>query len=124
MANKESRLVYSTDVGRVHEREQPQVTLTDGIVRIRRETKGRKGKGVTTVSGIDLPELGLKALAKQLKQKCSTGGTVKKGDVVRAGQVVAKAGSTGRSTGPHVHFEVHKDGRPVNPRAFLDKSRG
>ncbi|MBT7751022.1 MAG: stress response translation initiation inhibitor YciH [Porticoccaceae bacterium] len=79
MANKESRLVYSTDVGRVHEREQPQVTLTDGIVRIRRETKGRKGKGVTTVSGIDLPELDLKALAKQLKQKCSTGGTVKSG---------------------------------------------
>ena len=79
MANKESRLVYSTDVGRVHEREQPQVTLTDGIVRIRRETKGRKGKGVTTVSGIDLPELDLKALAKQLKQKCSTGGTIKSG---------------------------------------------
>jgi murein DD-endopeptidase MepM/ murein hydrolase activator NlpD len=47
---------------------------------------------------------------------------VKEGDVVRAGQMVAKAGSTGRSTGPHVHFEVHKDGRPVNPRAFLDKS--
>lgn len=46
--------------------------------------------------------------------------TVKEGDVVRAGQVVAKAGSTGRSTGPHVHFEVHKEGRPVNPRAFLD----
>lgn len=48
--------------------------------------------------------------------------TVKEGDVVRAGQVVAKAGSTGQSTGPHVHFEVHKDGRPVNPRAFLDAS--
>ncbi len=44
---------------------------------------------------------------------------VKEGDVVRAGQVVAKAGSTGRSTGPHVHFEVHKDGRAVNPRTFL-----
>jgi murein DD-endopeptidase MepM/ murein hydrolase activator NlpD len=49
---------------------------------------------------------------------------VKEGDIVRAGQVVAKAGSTGRSTGPHVHFEVLKEGRPVNPRAFLDKSRG
>jgi len=49
---------------------------------------------------------------------------VKEGDIVRAGQMVAKAGSTGRSTGPHVHFEVHKDGRPVNPRAFLDKTRG
>jgi len=48
--------------------------------------------------------------------------TVKEGDVVRAGQMVAKAGSTGRSTGPHVHFEVHKDGRAVNPRAFLDAS--
>lgn len=49
--------------------------------------------------------------------------TVKEGDVVRAGQVVAKAGSTGRSTGPHVHFEVHKDGRPVNPSAFLGQDK-
>ncbi|MBC8381793.1 MAG: translation initiation factor 1 [Porticoccaceae bacterium] len=79
MANKDSRLVYSTDVGRIQESAQSQVTLTDGIVRIRRETKGRKGKGVTTVSGIDLPEPDLKTLAKQLKQKCSTGGTIKSG---------------------------------------------
>jgi murein DD-endopeptidase MepM/ murein hydrolase activator NlpD len=49
--------------------------------------------------------------------------TVKEGDVVRAGQVVAKAGSTGRSTGPHVHFEVHKEGRPVNPQAFLNHAK-
>ncbi|MDE0876168.1 MAG: stress response translation initiation inhibitor YciH [Porticoccaceae bacterium] len=79
MANKDSRLVYSTDVGRIQESVQSQVSLTDGIVRIRRETKGRKGKGVTTVSGIDLPEPDLKTLAKQLKQKCSTGGTIKSG---------------------------------------------
>lgn len=46
---------------------------------------------------------------------------VRAGDIVRAGQTVAKAGSTGRSTGPHVHFEVHVNGRPVNPRKFLDR---
>jgi len=79
MANKESRLVYSTDVGRIKEGEQSPAVSGDGTVRIRRETKGRKGKGVTTVSGIELPEAELKALAKQLKQKCSTGGTVKSG---------------------------------------------
>ena len=41
------------------------------------------------------------------------------GDLVRAGQVIAKAGSTGRSTGAHVHFEVWQDGVVVNPRKFL-----
>jgi murein DD-endopeptidase MepM/ murein hydrolase activator NlpD len=41
------------------------------------------------------------------------------GDLVRAGQLIAKAGSTGRSTGAHVHFEVWENGRVVNPRQFL-----
>ena len=41
------------------------------------------------------------------------------GDLVRAGQEIAKAGSTGRSTGAHVHFEVWQDGVVVNPRKFL-----
>jgi murein DD-endopeptidase MepM/ murein hydrolase activator NlpD len=49
---------------------------------------------------------------------------VRAGDIVRAGQQLARAGSTGRSTGPHVHFEVHVNGRPVNPRQFLDKVSG
>ncbi len=44
---------------------------------------------------------------------------VRVGDLVRAGQQVAKAGSSGRSTGAHVHFEVWVDGRVVNPRKFL-----
>lgn len=45
---------------------------------------------------------------------------VKEGDLVRKGQVVANLGSTGRSTGPHVHFEVRKNGKPVNPSAYLN----
>lgn len=49
---------------------------------------------------------------------------VRVGDIVRSGQTVARAGSTGRSTGPHVHFEVHINGRPVNPRKFLDRVAG
>ena len=43
----------------------------------------------------------------------------KVGEPIRAGQQIAKAGSTGRSTGAHVHFEVWQDGRAVNPRQFL-----
>lgn len=51
----------------------------DGIVRIHRETKGRKGKGVTLIKGISLGDKELKALAKQMKQQCGTGGAVKEG---------------------------------------------
>ena len=52
---------------------------SDGIVRVGRETKGRKGKGVTVISGLGLAGVELKALAKALKSKCGTGGTVKDG---------------------------------------------
>lgn len=45
--------------------------------------------------------------------------TVKVGDLVRVGHEIAKAGSTGRSTGAHVHFEVWENGRVHNPRKFL-----
>lgn len=48
----------------------------DGIVRVSRETKGRKGKGVTLISGVPLDGQGLAALAKDLKQRCGAGGTV------------------------------------------------
>lgn len=49
----------------------------DGIVRVGRETKGRKGKGVTLISGIPVDEVELRQLATRLKQKCGSGGTVK-----------------------------------------------
>lgn len=44
---------------------------------------------------------------------------VKKGQAVKRGSVIALMGSTGRSTGPHVHLEVEKDGKLINPRKFI-----
>ena len=50
-----------------------------GVVRVSRETKGRKGKGVTLVSGVPLVGAELAKLAKELKKKCGTGGTLRDG---------------------------------------------
>ncbi|MEJ8569607.1 M23 family metallopeptidase [Elongatibacter sediminis] len=48
---------------------------------------------------------------------------VKPGDPVRAGQLIARLGSTGRSSAPHVHFEVLHNGRSVNPARFVENLR-
>ena len=72
-------IVFSTDKGRIRpdKKKENPAPKGDGIVRVGRETKGRKGKGMTIISGIPLHPEGLKNLAKQLQQKCGTGGTVK-----------------------------------------------
>ena len=54
---------------------------SDSVVRLGRETKGRRGKGVTTVSDVPLDEAGLLDLAATLKQRCGTGGRVKDGRI-------------------------------------------
>ncbi|TNE77495.1 MAG: M23 family metallopeptidase, partial [Gammaproteobacteria bacterium] len=47
---------------------------------------------------------------------------VKVGDVVKKGDVIAQMGSSGRSTGPHVHFEVYKNGRAVDPASYIRRT--
>ncbi|WP_300181364.1 stress response translation initiation inhibitor YciH [uncultured Aliivibrio sp.] len=75
-------LVYSTDVGRIKQEEIKQERPKgDGIVRIQRETKGRKGKGVCAITGLDMEDTQLKLLAAQLKKVCGCGGAIKDGDI-------------------------------------------
>jgi translation initiation factor 1 len=62
----------------------------DGVARVRRETKGRKGRGVTVVTGVPLPPGELKGLAKRLKQRLSSGGTVKDGTIEIQGDHVER----------------------------------
>lgn len=57
------------------------VPPADGVVRVRLETKGRKGKGVTVISGVPLAAIELAELCKLLKQRCGSGGTVKEGAI-------------------------------------------
>jgi translation initiation factor 1 len=87
---KPSGLVYSTEHGRICPGcGRPVATCTckaksltpksDGIIRVGRETKGRKGSGVTMITGLALDPAELKELGSQLKKKCGTGGTVKDG---------------------------------------------
>ena len=93
LSDQLSRLVYSTEKGDLcpgcgearaqcvcaELADQQRLAGLDGIVRIRRETSGRKGKGVTTISGVAQPEAELKALLKRLKKSCGTGGSLSEG---------------------------------------------
>lgn len=78
----------------------------DGVVRVSRETKGRKGKGVTIITGVPLHPAGIAELAAQLKKKCGSGGTVKDGVIEIQGdhrdtivEALAKLGWTVKRAG-------------------------
>lgn len=88
-----SGLVYSTEAGKLCPEcreailactcddlaDAERLAQLDGVVRLRREVAGRKGKGVVTITGVPLPESELKNLTKKIKQRCGTGGSLKKG---------------------------------------------
>jgi translation initiation factor 1 len=93
-----SGLVYSTDSGRhCPDCSQPvdacicKQTLIpegDGIARVRRESKGRGGKTVTTISGVPLAVDALQELASALKKRCGCGGSLKDGVIEIQGEHV------------------------------------
>ena len=87
-SKQKTRSVYSTDQGRLCPQCLRGVASCvcgadkpahqgDGIVRIKRETKGRGGKAVTVIEGLTVAPKELKTIAKGLKQKCGVGGAVK-----------------------------------------------
>jgi len=88
--DRENGIVYSTEHGRMCPtcgkafakcdcRKAGTPPAGDGVLRVGRETKGRKGKCVTVITGLSLDSDGLRDLSKRLKQRCGTGGTVKAG---------------------------------------------
>jgi len=88
----DSGTVYSTEHGRICAgcglpiercecRSKQHAPPGSTVVRVGRQTKGRKGKGVTLVTGLPLDEEALRSLAKELKQRCGSGGTVKGGAI-------------------------------------------
>jgi translation initiation factor 1 len=86
-------IVYTTGIGErcpnclrsaaqcVCKKGTPGKATSDGIVRVSRETAGRKGKGVTVISGLGLAEAELATLATELKKKCGSGGAVVAGRI-------------------------------------------
>jgi len=80
--SRDPRIVYSTTDGDLRRARDPGVTVRradEGRVKVRREVAGRRGKAVTTISGVPVDDAGLKALAGRLKKRCGVGGSVKEG---------------------------------------------
>ena len=85
--SRDTRVVWSSDDGDLRKARDPDVArarelaLAGGRVKVRRETSGRRGKAVTTVSDVPLADDGLKELAGRLKKRCGVGGAVTDGGI-------------------------------------------
>lgn len=106
---------FGRPTGRLHQGldfagkpDSPIVATADGVVRHTGWVNGY-GQAVLIDHG-----LGYSTLYAH-----TTGIKVKAGDTVKRGQQIASMGSSGRSTGTHLHYEVWKDGQPVNPRNYF-----
>jgi translation initiation factor 1 len=80
--SRDSRVVYSTTDGDLRKARDPALKArrsAGGRVKVKRETSGRRGKAVTTVHDVPLPDDGLRELAGRLKKRCGVGGSVKDG---------------------------------------------
>ncbi len=80
--NRDSRVVYSTADGDLRKRRDPggaRRRADGGRVQVRREVAGRRGRPVTTITGVPVDDAGLRELASRLKKRCGVGGSVKDG---------------------------------------------
>ena len=97
--DRNSDPVYSTSSGRICPKcghsvaecicraiASGKIAAGDGTVRISRSTKGRKGSGVTVITGLPMPAGDLEAVARKLKKFCGCGGTVKDGTIEIQGE--------------------------------------
>ena len=115
--NSDSVLVWSSEQGRICPgcgkaaascicRKQGTRPAGDGVVRVRRETKGRGGKTVTVILGVPVDDEAMKKLAGELKRRCGAGGTAKDGIIEIQGDFcelviaeLAKRGFTAKRAG-------------------------
>ena len=89
--NKNSRLVYSTEKGRIHEEIHLDFDCQkDQLISLRLDKKSRGGKTVTVATGFRLPNKEMKSLAIALRKKCSTGGTFDKDTIELQGNFLEK----------------------------------
>jgi translation initiation factor 1 len=92
VSRDDARTVYSSHGGRIcpdcamplascqcRRKKTGAAPAGDGVVRVRREVKGRRGKPVTTIQGVPLDAAALRELAGELKRRCGSGGSAKEG---------------------------------------------